>query len=428
MKKLSFLYILLTLQIVSFAQQRTTLPYSMFGIGELCPKGFVRNLGMGRTGIALSSSKFLNNVNPASYHSIDSISFFFDLGLSGDYVRYVSSENDNYQDGFDMNLRDIAFGFRINRKWAGSLGINPYSSVGYKVVTKKGIEGVEDGYFDVLMTGSGGLSQFYINNSYLISKNLSLGASLSYLFGSISSSENSSSSLLSSEIVSKKTSYLKRVTLDFGAQYFFSMNDRTKVTLGAIFGNSHKLNFEYNLSIYESNGTVIENETEGRTKFKTPLYFGGGVAFELNKKLTLSADYIYQDWSSNNGVYNKSKDPQESNVVNRYTKFDRTSSIRVGAEYIPENFDNLGYFGALSYRIGFYYQGSYIRIKDNQLTEKGMTLGVGFPFRQNLSSFNLSYNLGFVGNSDNNTIEESYNSFMISLTLHDWWFLKRKID
>jgi long-subunit fatty acid transport protein len=428
MRKISFLYILLVLQTASFAQQRTTYPCSLFGIGEINPKGSIQTMGMGRTGIALSSSKYLNNVNPASYHSIDSLSFFFDMGVNGLYSRYWSSDSKDYQEGFDLNLRNVAMGFRINPKWAGSIGISPYSTVGYKVNTRKGIEGVEGGYFDVTMTGAGGLSEFYINNSYLALKNLSLGVSLSYLFGSVESKETSSSSLFENEIIYKQTSFLKKVCLDFGAQYFFKWNDKTKISLGTIFGNSHRLNFKYRLNVSETDGTVYDDETEGRNQFKTPWYVGAGASVEFKNKLTISGDYLYQDWSQNNKAFYVHDNSQGSNLISDYIKYTHCHSFHLGAEYRPENYTSLGYFGAMSYRAGFYYQGSYFNVKNNPVPDRGISLGLGFPFRQNLTSFNISYNLGYVGNKEKTFISEWYNAFYVSLTLHDFWFIKRKID
>jgi hypothetical protein len=74
---INFFLLFFTLNIS--AQMRNHLPYSVYGIGEINPKGLSRNLGMGRTGIANASEHYLNNLNPASYRNLDSISFFFDF-------------------------------------------------------------------------------------------------------------------------------------------------------------------------------------------------------------------------------------------------------------------------------------------------------------------------------------------------------------
>jgi len=77
----SLLFLFLTSGI--FAQQRTYSPYSRYGIGEVQESGFGRNFSMGNTGIALKSPYHLNDMNPASYAGMDSISFYFEGGLTG---------------------------------------------------------------------------------------------------------------------------------------------------------------------------------------------------------------------------------------------------------------------------------------------------------------------------------------------------------
>jgi hypothetical protein len=412
MKKLLVLYTLLVFQSALFAQERTFLPYSIFGIGELHSKGFVRNMAMGKSGIALSSGSYLNNLNPASYHSIDSVSFFFDFGLTSDFVKYRTSYAT--QHGNDMNLSNVAFGFRINHNWSASIGIAPYSAVGYKVVTVKSLEGTIDN-FDAVLTGNGGLTQFYWNNSYLLFNRLSLGVNFTYLFGNIKSTETvTSTSEFTSNILYEQNSYLNKVYADFGFQYFFPLKDNFQVTLGGIFGNSHKLNFRHRITISDSEGT-IEDKITKRGTFDLPMYFGGGIAVLFKDKLTFSADYLFHDWSGT------TSDNPDFNYIN-------TNAFKIGAEFIPGRLKQLGYFGRIRYRAGYYHEESYLEIKKGSISDNGITVGLGLPFLQNKTSINIAYNKGVNGTLENGLIKENYNSIMVSLTLHDWWFIKRKYD
>ena len=68
----------------------------------------------------------------------------------------------------------MAMGFRIMPNWSASIGIAPYSTVGYKIATDNYVDGTVDENFKLEMTGSGGLNQFYWDNSYLLFKRLSL--------------------------------------------------------------------------------------------------------------------------------------------------------------------------------------------------------------------------------------------------------------
>lgn len=412
MRKLLFLILLLNSQHLTFAQERTHLPYSIFGIGEIRTKGFVRNMGMGRSGIALSSDLYLNNQNPASYHSIDSISFFFDVGAGGEFVKYSTARFS--QEGKDFNLRNIAMGFRFNRFWSSSIGIAPYSSVGYKIVTEKDVVGTLD-KLEAEITGNGGLTQFYWDHSVVLLKRLSLGVNFTYNFGTIETVEKLHYDELDKEIFTKQTYNIKKVYADFGAQYFFPIKPKIKVTLGAVFGNNHQLNYKESINIYDSDDVQLEDKVSQEGKFSMPWYYGAGIAVEYNRKLTISADYRYDNWSNTaSGTYN-------------FT-YRNTNTFRIGAEYIPGRLNQLGYMGRLSYRLGYYHEDSPIAINNYLVADDGISVGVGLPFGQNKTSINLAYNYGIRGSTENGLIKEKYHAIMLSMTLHDWWFIKRRYD
>jgi len=412
MRKLLFILIALSVQLGILAQERTHMPYSIYGIGEILPKGFARNMAMGGTGLALSTPGHLNNVNPASYYGIDSVSFFFDFGLSGNFVKYKTSKN-KAQRGNDFNIRNLAMGFRISPNWSSSIGIAPYSSVGYKIQTTEEIVGKPSETFNVEVQGNGGLNKFYWDNSYLLFDRLSLGVNFSYLFGKLESVETVTSSSLPIGIDIKQTSYINKLYADFGLQYFFAVKKDYKITLGGVFGKSHNLNMKNTIEVEESNGLVSE-ETLSGNNFEFPLYAGAGFAVQY-KNLLVTADYLYHDWSNtSSGSLDFS--------------YKSTNAFRLGLEMIPGRYSKLGYFGGIAYRAGLYLQESYLEINNNSIADKGLTVGVGLPFLQNRTSINISYNYGINGTLENNLIKENYHSFLVSLTLHDWWFIKRKID
>jgi long-subunit fatty acid transport protein len=396
------------------AQQRTYLPYSIFGIGEINTRGFSRNMGMGKSGIGMSSDRYLNNKNPASYHTMDSISFFYDLGLSGSFVKYKNSYTT--QKGQDFNVGNLAIGFRVTKNLTSSVGVAPYSTVGYKTVAERNVEGTQDLY-TASMTGSGGLTKFYWDNAYLLFNHLSVGVSFTYLFGNIETSEIVEYENLDYSISSKAVSHLNKLYADFGLQYRFKVKDDFKIIIGGIFGNSHKLNFEQQVTISQSDGTVFEDELTTREPFELPMYYGAGFSVGWADQLTFNAEYEYHNWSST---------PSNSTS---FTYRD-TKSYRVGVELIPDplNKRGLGYFGIFSYRLGLYHEDSNLDIKNATVSNRGLSFGLGLPFMNNKTSLNLAYNTGIRGTIESGLIRENYNTFFVSLTLHDWWFIKPKYD
>lgn len=409
-----FSIIVISLSFKSAAQERTHMPYSIYGLGDLMPKGFTHNMAMGRTGIAFSSPAYLNNVNPASYHTIDSVSFFFDFGMFGNFVKYRTSSSPS-QFGKDINISNLAIGFSITNNWSSSIGIAPFSSVGYKIQTQKPIVGSPNEFYDLDITGNGGLNQFYWNNSYELFDHLSLGVNVTYLFGGIESVETTKTALSSGDVILKETSYLKRLYADFGFQWYFSPVKNWDLTIGGIFGPQHRIKKKSTFSLTQGSQSDNEEETTDEGTFKFPMYIGGGITAVYKNSLTVSADYIYSDWSSS--------DKGTSNFSYR-----SNNSYRLGIQMIPGRFSQLGYFGGVAYRAGAYYEESYLEINKMLIPDYGFTAGLGFPFLQNRTSLNVSYNYGIKGTLDNNLVKERYQTIMFSLTMHDWWFLKRKID
>jgi hypothetical protein len=286
--------------------------------------------------------------------------------------------------------------------------------VGYKIQATEEIVGRPSETFNVEVQGNGGLNKFYWDNSYLLFDRLSLGVNFSYLFGKLESVETVTSSTLPIGIDIKQTSYINKLYADFGLQYFFAVKPNYKITLGGVFGKSHNLNLKNTIEVGQSNGLVSEEETLSGDNFEFPLYTGAGFAVQY-KNLIVTADYLYHDWSNT------------SSGSLDFT-YKSTNAFRLGFEMIPGRYSKLGYFGGIAYRAGLYLQESYLEINKNTIADKGLTVGLGLPFLQNRTSINISYNYGVNGTLENNLIRENYHSFLVSLTLHDWWFIKRKID
>ena len=90
-KKVLISALFATAHIIAFAQSSANSPYTRFGFGDLSDQVFTNNAAMGGVGNALRSSRHINTMNPASYTSVDSLSFMFDIGFS--------MKSSNYKEG-----------------------------------------------------------------------------------------------------------------------------------------------------------------------------------------------------------------------------------------------------------------------------------------------------------------------------------------
>lgn len=425
---LSLLLVLITIPALS--QVNTYSPYSRFGIGELNRPGFTQNRSMGGTGIALRSNKIINMVNPAAYTALDSMSFIFDFGLTGTSTIYESGELDSRLN--NMNLDHIAIGFTITPWWKASAGITPFSSVGYNIIDPQ--DDPDIGLIDYYFQGSGGLNRFYLGTSVMLFKKLSLGVNLSNIFGFIENTQSVKfpGEGFNAETYSSERLVIRDMALNFGMQYHEVFNEKYFVSLGAIYDNKTSLKTTETV-LYQNmfpgrafvlgdtlNSPVISpefilerDETEGDVIY--PSRYGAGLAFGLNRKLTIAGEYQAQNWS-------------ESRIMGENDSLVNSSSLNFGVEFTPDPDAFRGYFNRVHYRLGGYYSNSYLRIRGEQLKDYGITFGVGLPFGGTKTTFNLGVVLGQRGTLDNNLVKENYGIINLSFTLHDFWFFKRKFD
>ncbi|MCU4154504.1 hypothetical protein J1N10_00835 [Carboxylicivirga sp. A043] len=425
------------------AQNRTYSPYSRYGLGEIQQGGFGRNAAMGNTGIALSSSFNLNNLNPASYSSMDSISFFFEGGVTGFDQKIKTDDMEAHFS--DMNFSYFAIGFPVASWGFMSIGVKPESMVGYEFFDDNestDIPITDGNYTRSQYQGSGNTTKAYAGLAVSPVKNLSLGAHFSYVFGkvnhySIAQFPNDANAfkLATSEQVSINDLYV-----DFGVQYRLKLKERHSMTFGAVYhpktgvkGKLKKL-VAAGTTFNQDGVTIINADTLSfsETKFngnalELPEKFGIGVAYNIDDLLTLTADYSIAKWSETDFPNLATTTTDE----NAFTIGD-AQTIAFGAEYIPNYRSASFYPSRIKYRLGASYKQDYLvtpaSAGGDHLEDFGITFGMGLPLKRSKTSFNLAFEWGQRGSTNDGLVKENYMRFTMNLTLHEYWFRKRKFD
>lgn len=160
-----------------FAQTNgSNSPYSRYGFGLLSDRAVGFNKGMGGVAYGMRNGRELNPANPASYSSIDSLTFLFDIGMT--------FQNGNIDDGRartnarNTSLDYVTAGFRLSPNLGMSLGLLPYSTIGYQMETS--------GY---LGDGSATMTETYMGDGACTSSTWEPDGSLSIPFRWASTSE-----------------------------------------------------------------------------------------------------------------------------------------------------------------------------------------------------------------------------------------------
>ena len=402
------------------AQIRIASPYSRYGLGDLSGNNNAWNFSLGQTGIALRSPSHINYTNPASYGAFDSLSFVFEGGFSAESVRLTSrfqSTSRSY-----ASLGYLSFGFPITKWWKTALGLVPFSDVGYNVLSTE--ESPSAGTILTLYSGSGGINRFFWGNAFNITKDLSVGVNVSYLFGNAT---RESVVVFFDSLHSMDYKIDNYVTtgdfyFNFGAQYRIRLKSDKSIILGAVFAPNTNLTAHasalaqtYLISNtgveYPKDTIAVVNAYKG--SILLPWTAGGGITFQKTDKFLITVDYRYQNWKSYQAF------GSSDSLANSY-------QFSVGGEIIP-NADNYGnYLARVRYRLGFFFDRTYLQLRGRQLNEYGISLGFGLPLRGMKTMMNIGGQFGARGTVQGDLIRETYFKFVLGFSIYEHWFHKRK--
>lgn len=397
------------------AQNNTNSPYTRYGYGQLADQGSGNSKGMGGIGYGLRDRFQTNFANPASYTTIDSLTFMFDGG--------VSLQNTNFDDGtVKKNAKNSSFDyitmlFRLSKRASMSIGMLPYSNVGYSMYSTGKTED-ETPYVNTY-SGDGGLHQLYLGAGFKVLNNLSVGVNVSYLWGDIthrrdqSFSSNANAMSLTTINGMEVTSY----KLDFGAQYTHQFSKKHKATLGVVFSPGHDLdNKSYVQEVFGNSTTgYTSSEKELSHKMGIPTTYGAGATYVYDDRLTLGMDVMFQKWS---GV----KFMDNADAFNNRTK------IALGAEFIP-SFVSRSYFANIKYRLGAYYSKPYYKISGmSAADEYGITGGFGLPLPRSRSVLSISAQYVKTKGTEARFLNENTLRLCVGVTFNERWFWKRKVE
>lgn len=400
----------------------TFTPYSLYGIGEIEKQGTALNRGMGGIGVGVRDNRFINYLNPAAITERDTLSFMLDFGV--DQKNFYNTDG-NVKSAYNtFNMHNILITAPIYKKSALIIGISPYSDIGYKFESTETNPDLVANYGDIKYQkyGTGSINQLFIGAAVNLFKHFSLGAEYIYYFGAL----NRYSNVLFNTETSLRTletgwDYsLGASSGKIGLQYFGKLGEKKNLdlTIGATYRIPTNLRGDLTRYAYAKGATTdtISHITADNAKIKIPAEFSVGFSLRKQDKWMVGADYMTQDW-------NKSTFAETPGV-------DFTPSVasyyKVGFEFIPNKYDIRYYMKRVTYRVGAYYEKSYVKIGGQQINAAGFTLGMSLPIYKWYNAVNVAVDFGQRGTVKNNLVRERYVQFIINISLHDIWFVKHR--
>jgi hypothetical protein len=400
--------------------QSSQSPYSALGIGEIIQPYLISNVSLGGLSIAYPNSRHYNLMNPALQGVKESLTTF-EAGYTGE-TRSIT-QNDLTQQNGSGNLMYLGLSFPIKRGiWSSGIALVPYSYAKYNIITTAAIDGKEDEEALYNFKGDGGLNNFFWSHGVKVTKNLSLGAKISFIFGNF----NNETIIELDQTYSYNTALRESIRVrDFNFGLGAAYRIRAGKSSSLVFGGIYEFETDLNTSVYElldrrqkgsdlvlSTDTVVNNL---KTTILIPRKFGFGITYVKGIKWLAGVDFVAQQWENYRNLEG------EANVL--------TNSYRgnVGFELIPDANSVNSYLKRIIYRTGFYYAMTPYVVNNDQIYDFGINFGVSLPVGQ-ASLVNLALQYGQRDGSLTTAISENYIRLSIGLTVNDVWFYRRKVD
>lgn len=403
-------------------------PYSRYGYGLLSDGGQGFNKGMSGLGYGMARGDELNFKNPASYARIDSLSFLFDVGLSVQVGKLTS--NGSSTTAKNGSLDYLAAGFRLGRNLGMSLGLKPYSTIGYSMESTSTVTRPTG---DITQTetysGDGGLHEVYAGFGWRPVRPLAVGVNVGYLWGDMTNTILASFS--STAINSRRRVYtadVRTYKLDFGIQYEQPIDKKNSLTLGLTYGLGHDIGskaYYYDQLIASSAVESADTQTV-KNAFQLPHTFGVGVVWKHRNSWRVGVDYTFQKWE---GLRYPTLNSDATYVVatDGYKNLHR---IAAGFEYVPDP-ESFRWRQRVRYRFGVSYTTPYVKINGaDGPKDYTVSLGVGLPITNvynNRSVLNLSAQYERVEPKFSGMTAETYFRFTVGLSFNELWFMKWKV-
>ena len=434
------------------AQDLNTSPFSRYGLGELNNVQSTHFLGMSNASNSFSDPQNINIANPASYAGFFKYNPIFDVSVAGKSSLYRSnySNQENSSSASNLGLNNMLIGLPIQKNWGLVLGIIPYSSMGYNAESNQTLDSNAINY---KYSGDGSINRLLLGNGFnLINKGdsirIALGANVSYLFGTLNqlNSIEFDNSYYNSRIQNQAS--ISSWLFDGGIQYFQQFrnplnSNRWFLRAGAsyVLQSSAKTvndyfaySYTYNFNIQEIPKDTLDFEEDviGEVTIPSKMIFSLSLGRNTQDKNVW--DLAFQYTSSNWNTFN------DNQLFLNQTNLPLGSFEQWALGYrITPSLDwantNKSIFAKSNYSFGFKRAVSEVVVQNKSLLNYGINFGVSIPMlsSRSLSRLNLGFELGRIGNTAENNIEENYLRFSLGFSMapdtrYDRWFRKRKYD
>ena len=416
------------------AQGLGNSPYSRLGLGDYQGNtGGVRQLGMGGTGLAAPNSGNVNELNPALLYYTPRTTW--EAAFTAQ-VKSLSNATASQQVG-SGTLGYLALAVPINKRWGAGVGLKPYSSVDYQATNTGIVNGDPRALAYRQYSGSGGLSEAYFASGFHILRDLNIGGSASYFFGTI---EQSTGTAIVTPTISAQQLVVENETLRYSdflfrasAHYRHKFSEKLNVNVAGVqtFQASLRAGRQRTSEQRDANGSTLGNIAllnDDAGYVTVPALTQLGLSLDNNRNWSASLDVSRQKWS----------DFRSFSLISTLPLAD-SWRVAAGGEFTPDPGSVDHYFHRVTYRAGLSLSQLPYQPAGQRLYDRAVHWGFAFPLptASALEStiISLAFQYGVRGNTDyvagaggESNVREQYVRMQVGATLSNRWFIKRRLQ
>ena len=448
LRRFVFLFFLLAFAFPAdlFAQVLGNSPYSKIGVGDLTQPLTIQNIGAGGVSVSNFNLEYLQLNNPAL--SANKKGLYKDslvkIEAAFTLQHNIFTSGSSSQKSTAANIRYFAFSLPIGKVWNTTIAIQPYSVKSHLYTIRQPIQGDPDGKsMDYTYQGKGGIYQVMLNNGWGVSKSLSVGLGLGYLFGP--STSTTTTQLVSDPYAATQneskfgiTRKINHSTFAFkpSAHYrkeFYRVIDSTLIKYPqGVFWNVgftgefySALKMTVNESLTRESATGVVTNDSVLTSYKEmgslPSRFNLGFSLDRPNRWMVGLEGGISDWGTG---FSYSTFAQETYTV--------AWNVGLGGEL------NLGarkkQLRAWTYRAGVNFATLPYVLDGVKTRDMSVSIGASIPVGMrasggvSLPKINVAFVVGQRGAQGNTLAKDLYFRFHASILITDKWFTKRRIQ
>jgi hypothetical protein len=395
-------------------------PYTRFGIGDMRPMTTAAMRGWGNMQATYSSKDRFNIANPASLGALKLTNYQIGLFAKGMTVR-----SDSASQNFGYGTVDyITLAFPI-KHGAVSFGLLPLSRVNYNILEFNESANGLPRYVQIF-NGEGSVNEAYLATGVSLFKNLRIGARAAFVFGNI---RNATRLVFDDTLNGFNSRYyndrhLNGFSFYGGAQYDIKWKEQNTLTVGVAGNLNNSIRstrdmmmnrFYYNSANAEVAFDTITAAFNQRGAVILPASFDAGLLYNFKNKWLVGVNFNYTD-------------AQSYRSFNEIDSFRASYKVAAGIQWIPNETALEGLYNRLKFRLGGYYQQTPIYFNNQQINQYAITAGFGIPVKRFFSDIDFAFEIGKMGTTSNNLLEERFLRGTLGFSISDRWFIKRKYD